>query len=567
MTQTPDKNGLSLTGRRWLWPDPAAKPLSGLPVFLGTILARRGVLLETELERYLSPSLATLDDPMQMADMPQAVERILAAIREHQPIVVYGDYDVDGVCSTAILVTFLRVAGAKVTFYIPDRRTEGYGLNAAAVRELAPTCRLLITVDCGISATPEIEVARSLGVDVIVVDHHQVPSPLPPAIANLDPHRVDCAYPFKDLCAAGVTFLLTAALRRALRDAGAFTSVPEPDLRDVLDLVALATVADMVPLKGTNRTLVTAGLRRMAAADRPGLKALLEVSDVDPKEVTATDLGFRIGPRINARGRMEQAAAAVDLLLTDDPERARTLAAALDAANQRRRQLESDTLKIASARAEILVAGNSAALVLYDPTWHPGILGLVATRLVGRFHRPAIVIGENGKGSGRTFEGLDLHAAIEATSPLLERFGGHPAAAGITVREDKLAEFALAFDQEVRRRLGDPPFVPTLKPDVEVDARQLSLTMLGQIEKLAPFGQANPEPLLVARRVKVRDKRLVGDRHLKLKLGDIDAIAFGLGDLARQLPDEVDVAFHLTRNRYNGRETLELKVEDLKDSS
>ena len=567
MTAHTDTNDLSLTGRRWLWPDNTASQHVGLPGFLSAILTRRGVVAAGEIERYFSPSLSTLDDPMQMADMPLAAERILRAIREHEPIVVYGDYDVDGVCSTAILVTFLRVAGAKTSFYIPDRRTEGYGLNVAAVHELAPICKLLVTVDCGISANPEVELARSLGIDVIVVDHHQVPTPLPPSIANLDPHRPDCAYPFKDLCAAGVTFMLTAALRRTLRDQGAFATVPEPDIREFLDLVALATVADMVPLKGTNRTLVAAGLKRMAANERLGLEALFEVSGVNPKEVTATDLGFRIGPRINARGRMSQAGEAVDLLLTDDPDRARMLAAALDSANRQRRELESETLEAASSLATTLLAENRAALVLYDPTWHPGVLGLVATRLVTRFHRPAIVIGENGKGSGRTFEGLDLHAAIEAVGHLLERFGGHPAAAGITVRADKVAEFSAAFDCEVRRRLGDPPFVPTLKPDVEVAAQELSLSMLGQIEKLAPFGQANPEPLFVARRLKVRDKRLVGDKHLKLRLGGLDAIAFGLGDLARRVPDEVDVAFHLTRNRYNGRESLQLKVEDLKPSS
>ncbi|MBI5510760.1 MAG: single-stranded-DNA-specific exonuclease RecJ [Deltaproteobacteria bacterium] len=571
MDASRNSDGLSLTGKRWVWPEPqnVGDRIAGVAPLIGEILVRRGVASSAELSHYLQPSLTSLDDPMSMADMAKAVERILAARAQRQTIVVFGDYDVDGVSSTAILIGFFRAIGLKTMFYIPDRRAEGYGLNAQAVRELASQAQLLVTVDCGITAIAEIELARTLGLDVIVVDHHQPPPTLPPSIANLDPHRADCGYPFKDLCAAGVAFFLAAALRRALRDAGAFASLPEPDLRDSLDLVALATVADMVPLKGANRTLVAAGLRRMTANKRPGLKALFEVANVDAAQVTATDLSFRIGPRINARGRIGNALEAVDLMLTDDPERARALAAGLDKANRERRDLEVQTVEIAAGRAAAGLDANRAGLVLYDPCWHPGILGLVATRLVSRFHRPAIVIGENGKGSGRTFEGLDLHATIESVGHLLERFGGHRAAAGVTVRQDRVDEFSHAFDAEVRRRLGEPPFVPTLRPDAEVDADTLSLSLLGQIERLAPFGQANPEPLMVARRMKVKDLRRVGDNHLKLRLGDKahDAIGFGLAGLASQMPEWVDVAFHLNRNTYGGRESVQLKIEDLRRSS
>jgi single-stranded-DNA-specific exonuclease len=537
-----------------------------MPHWIGAILARRGIVEQEQLERYLAPSLASLDEPMQMAGMPEAVDRLLRAIAGRDAITVYGDYDVDGVTSTAILVDFLTRVGATVDYYIPDRRTEGYGLNAGAVRELAAKTQVLVTVDCGITATAEIALARDLGVDVIVVDHHRVPSVLPPAVACLNPHRPDCAYPFADLCAAGVTFMLVAALRRGLRESGAFASRPEPDVRDLLELVALATVADMVPLVGTNRTLVASGLQRMAMTRRPGMRALLDVSIADPAAVTATDLGFRLGPRVNARGRISHAGEAVELLLTPDPERARQLAGALDAANRERRELEKATLAAAIEHVTSRDLEAEAALVLYEPTWHAGVLGLVATRLVSRFHRPAIVIGEGGRGSGRSIEGLDLHAAIAGASQHLEQFGGHPAAAGVTIREGEMQDFAAAFAEQVRARVGEPPFVPVLRPDVEVEPHALSLAMVDQLARLEPFGQQNPEPLMVARRLTVQKKRVVGDSHLKMSLGDasLDAIAFGLGDVAASVPGTVDVAFKLTRNSYRGRVSLQLKVEDLR---
>ncbi|MEE8408927.1 MAG: single-stranded-DNA-specific exonuclease RecJ, partial [Myxococcota bacterium] len=572
MAGTHDNSELSLTGRRWVWPAPLAADATAsvsLPAWVGAILNRRGIVEPDDVERYLSPSLATLDDPMQMADMRRAVARVLDAITKGEPITIYGDYDVDGVASTTVLVEFLTRVGARVDYYLPHRTREGYGLNADAVRKLASKTKVLITVDCGITAHDEIALAQSRGVDVIVVDHHRVPDVLPPAVANLNPHRPDCQYPFKDLCAAGVAFMFAVAMRAALRERGAFTDEPEPDLREMLDIVALATVADMVPLQGTNRTLVAAGVRRMATTRRTGMRALLEVSLADPSAVTATDLGFRLGPRINARGRISHAGTAVELLLTPDAARARSLAAALDAANRKRREIEQQTVDAAVAKVENEGLDKNAALVVFDPSWHPGVLGLVATRLVSRFHRPAIVIGDGGKGSGRSIEGLDLHDSIEATSQHLLRFGGHTAAAGVTVAPDRVEAFREAFAGEVERRIGAPPFVPVLRPELEVEPGTLSLDMLAQLDRLEPFGQANPEPLLVARRLSVRNKRVVGQRHLKLKLGDagLDAIGFGLGDVADEVPETVDVAFRLSRNRYRGRDSLQLKVEDLRHLS
>jgi single-stranded-DNA-specific exonuclease len=563
------KARLSLTGRRWEWPgvpEHPEKPQSdGLPGWVSFLLQRRGVVGSEAVADYLEPSLGRLEDPHRMGDMPEAVARLLAARAAGEPVVVFGDYDVDGVCATAILVEFLRGVGCNVSYYIPCRRAEGYGLNAAAVTELAATCRLLVTVDCGITAHDEIGLARSLGMDVIVVDHHQVSTTLPPAVACLNPHRSDCGYPFKGLCAAGVAFMLAAAVRRALRDAGAFAGGQEPDLRVLLDMVALATVADMVPIQGANRVLVAAGLKRLRQAPRPGLLALCAVAKVDRAMVSATDLGFKLGPRINARGRMSQAGQAVELMLCRDPERARALAQELDVANELRRTVERITVEAAAERVEAEVLAEDAALVLYDAAWHPGVLGLVASRLVARFHRPALVIGEGGKGSGRSVEGVNLHAALTTAAAHLERFGGHPAAAGVTVLPEKVPALREALVAAVRATLGRPPFAPTLRPDLEVNAAMLDLTFADAVHQLAPFGQGNPEPLFAARGLPVRSKRIVGQTHLKLCLGDAsaDAIGFGMGELFDALPPRVDALFHVERNIYQGRVSLQLRLQDL----
>jgi single-stranded-DNA-specific exonuclease len=568
---------LSLTGRRWQWPSPSAEALGAarVPPWMLQLVTQRGLCSPDEIGSYLSPSLASLADPSTMADMSVALTRIIGAIRGNETITVYGDYDVDGVCATTVLVDFLQRVGAKVGFYIPDRRSEGYGLNRAAVVEIAKESDLLITADCGITAHDEVAAAREAGLDVIIVDHHKVPATLPNANAALNPQRSDCNFPFKGLCAAGVAFMLVIALRRSLRDCGHFGMVAEPHVRELLDVVALATVADMVPLRGMNRTLVSAGLRRIGETKRPGLQALLEVAEVDPARVTATDIGFRLGPRINARGRLAHAAEAVELMLTGDMQRARMLAAALDVANRERRSVERETADAAFAQVEALALAENAALVVHDPAWHPGVLGLVASRLVAKYRRPAVVIGEGGKGSARSVEGLNLHDAIAENSSHLIRFGGHHAAAGVTIESERVEAFRTALSTSVQRVLGAPPFVSVVRLDLEVQPRDLSLRMVDELQRLSPFGQDNPEPLLVARNLEIKNKRTVGDGggHLKLGLaaaGDfaiIDAIGFGLGKIEGELPQHVDVAFRLTRNEYRGRETVQMEVEDIRPAA
>ncbi|MEO1170906.1 MAG: DHHA1 domain-containing protein, partial [Myxococcota bacterium] len=388
----------------------------------------------------------------------------------------------------------------------------------------------------------------------------------PPAVACLNPHRPDCDYPYKPLCAAGLAFLLVVALRRALRERGAFADGGEPDVRPLLDAVALATVADMVPITGTNRVLVASGLRRMRQNPRPGIRALMEVAGVDGREVRARDLGFKLGPRINAKGRLAHAGEAVELLLTPDASRARHLAAALDQANGERRTLERSTQDQAVALAEAAGYGESPAIVVGDSSWHPGVLGLVASRLVSRFNRPAIVIGEGGKGSARSIDGLNIHDALGDCAAHLDKFGGHTAAAGLTLKTGALAEFRTSFAAAVEARLGPPPYIAELRPDLEVEDRELSLQMVQELSLFEPFGQENPEPLLLARRMRVREKRVVGGDHLKLSLGDggHDAIGFGLGEHLETVPDEVDVVFRVERNVFRGRESLQLRIDDLR---
>jgi len=563
-----DPSELSLTGRHWLWPEPLVETdeEAGLPPWLRGLLHRREIRGDA-VAQHLKPTLASLDDPMLMADMPQAVDRIIHAIRNDEAIMVYGDYDVDGVSSTTVMVDFLQRVGGKVDFYIPDRQTEGYGLNAAAVESFASHCKVLITTDCGITAHEEIALARDRGVDVIIVDHHQVSGELPPAHACLDPQRSDCAYPFKDLCATGVAFMLVGALRRCMRDAGFFNHRPEPDVRDLLDIVATATVADMVPILGPNRALVSAGLRVLGQTQRLGMRALMNVSEIDPHRIDASDLGFRIGPRINARGRLQHAKGAVELLLTGDAQQAMQLAQALDAANKERRKIEAQTVAAAIEQVQEQQLDAMPGLVVYHPDWHPGVLGLVASRLVSRFHRPTVVIGQNGKGSGRTFEKVNLYEAMASGRQWLDKFGGHPAAAGLTMGIDRIDRFRQDFCDAISTQIGAPPYAATLRPDVEIDAQSLAIEMVDDLTRLAPFGQANPEPLLVSRGVKVAEKRVVGSSHLKMRLGpQLDAIAFGMADLLDSVPDSVDAAFHLERNVFRGRTTMQLRVRDLRPS-
>ena len=505
-----------------------------------------------------------------MKGVDRAVERILRAMTHGERIALYGDYDVDGVTSASVLAQFLRGHGVDPRVYIPQRLVEGYGLNRDAVDALADEgVRVLITLDCGITAADEIAHARERGVDTIVVDHHRCPPELPRAHATLNPQQADCGYPSDGLAAVGVCFNLVMALRRALRAGGAYATQPEPNLRRLLDLVALGTIADMVPLTGVNRVLAWYGLLELRHAFRNGIRALMEVSRVRPATTKSSDVAFRLAPRINAAGRLADATVGVRLLLSGDMAEARRLACALDEANGSRQRIEGDVFQQALAYIE---AGGDLppALVLADSTWHPGVIGIVCSKLVERFDRPAVLIGEGGRGSARTAKNLHLYDALADCADFLTKFGGHRAAAGLRIPFDRIGPFREAFLRRVQDDpgLGDGPAV--LHYDEELYPDDVDYGWAEELAQLEPFGMGNPEPLFKLSGVRVRTTRVVGQDHLKLRfeegrLGGLTGIGFKMAERQPELlrGTSVDVAAHLERTEWAGLESLELRVRDL----
>lgn len=543
------------------------------------VLVGRGYTSADAASKFLSDALTELPDPFTMKGLPAAVDRIVRAITTKESVTLYGDYDVDGVSSTALLTTFLRQVGLEPRTYIPHRLGEGYGLNRAAIERLAAEgTKLLVTLDCGITSHAEIARANELGVDVVVVDHHAVPETMPPAVAVLNPLQPGCDYPTKWLCAGGVTFNLCMGLRKVLRERGHFAGKQEPNLKQLLDLVALATVADVVPLTGANRVLVTHGLRELTAGRRPGVRALKDVADVGTAEVTASTVGFRLGPRINAAGRLDDASVGLQCLLSKDYESALPLARALDSANAERQQIERAMLNAAIQQAEAAVARGVRGLVLSSPDWHPGVVGIVASRIVERFHRPTVLVGVHegvGKGSARSIEGFHLYDALKASSASLTRFGGHKAAAGLTIDPARLPEFTQAFEAVTAERLDDAALVPRCRVDALVQPKELDEAAVAALQALAPFGMGNPEPVLALRgqvaRPRVLQNKTPGEPgHLKLALESaplFDVIGFRLAEAAPLTEGSVDLAFKVSIDEFRGVRRLSLKLSSLRSST
>jgi single-stranded-DNA-specific exonuclease len=541
------------------------------------VLASRGQGDPSAAARFLEAPLSDLPDPFSMKDMDRAVARVVRAVEGGERIACYGDYDVDGVTSTVLLAGFLRAVGADVLTYVPHRLVEGYGLNGGAVAKLAGQgVKLLVTLDCGITSVEEVRTAAGLGLDTVVVDHHTAPVELPAAAAILNPHQPGCTYPTPDLAAVGVTFALVMALRRRLREAGRFGERrPEPNLKEALDLVALGTVADVVPLVGANRTLVRAGLAELARSRRPGVRALKQVAGIaEGVPVSAGQVGFRLAPRINAAGRLDDAGRGVTLLLADDPEVARTLAEELDRENQARQEIERRILDEALADASARVAAGARGLVLARDGWHAGVVGIVASRLVERFHRPVVLIALEdgaGKGSGRSIEAFHLYDALSACGAHLVRFGGHRHAAGVTVERGQVDAFRAAFEARAAAQLSEEDLAPRCRIDAWVDDGDLTDGAAADLEKLAPFGAGHPEPVFALRAAAARG-RTVGSAkvHLKLSLGPrgIDAIGFGMGDRAGLCAEgPVDAAFSVGFDEWDGTRRLQLKLRDLRRGS
>jgi single-stranded-DNA-specific exonuclease len=520
----------------------------GVSFAVAQVLVRRGLGEENDARAWLAA--AEHHEPSQFAGIDDAVALVLGHVREGSRITVHGDYDVDGVCSTAILVRTLRALGADVDWYLPSRTEDGYGLSAAIVERLAARgTRLLVTADCAITAVDEVALARAAGLDVVVTDHHspRADGSLPEAPIV---HPAVCGYPCADLCAAGVAHKLAAAL---LAGAGRDAAGADEDL----DLVALATVADCVPLRGENRRLVREGLRALAASRRPGIRALLRVARVDPGALDARAIGFRLAPRINAAGRLYHADAGLELVLTDDAERAAAIADELDRANAERRHTETRILF--EAEAQVREAGEQPGYVLAADGWHPGVIGIVASRIAERHHRPCVLValdGDEGTASGRSIPAFDLLGALDASAEHLLRHGGHRAAAGATVARSQLDAFRAAFVAHAGAVLADADLVPVERVDAVVAGDELGLELAEELERLAPFGIGNPSVSLLVPAARLADPRPMGEeqRHLRFTVQAgghrARAVAFGVN----RLPEgEVhDATFTLELNEWNG---------------
>jgi single-stranded-DNA-specific exonuclease len=585
----------SLTGRRWaerLADERMALAIAqrhGLPDAICRLLAAREVDLEG-VPDFLEPTLRKfLPDPLHLKGMDAAVARLVHAVQSGERIVVFGDYDVDGATSAALLQRFFRSIGGNVGVYIPDRRKEGYGPNTAALLKIREEgAAVVVTVDCGVTAYEPLAEARRAGLDVVVIDHHQAEITLPEAVAVVDPNRLDEASPHKQLAAVGVAFLLAVGVNRALREAGWYSeSRPEPDLRQWLDLVALGTVADVVPLTGVNRALVRQGLVVMGQRRNPGLAALADIARLR-EAPGAYHLAFLLGPRVNAGGRVGQADLGVRLLSSDDEHEVGALALRLDEFNSERRAIEREVLDQAIARIEGLYGpdrkGLPSALVVESAGWHIGVIGIVASRLVERYGRPAFVIGmegetgpaQIGKGSGRSVKGVDLGAAVLAARQqgLLLNGGGHAMAAGLTVARDKIPELASFLDQRLAPQLGAAPLVRELGIDAALAPGAATQELVNMIERAGPFGAGNALPRFALTGVRVDYAQPVGEGHVRCTLvgqqrGRLEAIAFrangtaigpALLDPAKPI---LHVAGALRLERYNGRESVRLQIDDV----
>jgi single-stranded-DNA-specific exonuclease len=532
----------------------------GLSEITASVLVRRGYG-DPDAARAFLAGEQPLQDPFLLGDMSAAVERIRAAVAAGERICVHGDYDVDGICATVVAVSVLRALGAEVEWHLPSRFDEGYGVSGDTLERLAGEgCRLVLTVDCGITAVEEVRHARELGLDVIVTDHHRPGDELP-----------DCpVVTTKELCGTGVAFKLGQALLG-----------PDSDvLRRQLDLVALATIADVVPLLGENRTLTIAGLRALARTQKPGLQALMRVAHVDPATVDTGQVGFRLAPRINAAGRLGHPRAALELLLTEDRDEARRLADRLEELNRDRQAVEDAILRAAIAQVEEWPEAKRRrkAYVVWGEDWHEGVIGIVASRLVERYHRPVVLLaGGDGlwKGSGRSIAAFDLHGALGACSQFLQRFGGHRAAAGLSILPEWIEPFADAFAQQAEGLLAPDDLVPTTVVDAVLPrGAKLTLDLCEELRRLAPFGLGNPDVTLLAPGCELGDLAAVGDgKHLRFRVQRDGrdaggAIAFGQGtqlDRYRRV-GRYDVAFRLQENRWNGTVAPQLVVRRVFDA-
>lgn len=550
----------------------ANQALQNYPPILRQILFNRGHATEESARQFLAAESPPGTQPENLLGMPEAVDRIFWAIQHNEPVAIYGDYDADGVTATALLTEALRSLKAQVRGYIPNRFDEGYGLNTEALDTLySEGVRLVITVDCGIRSPEEAQHAQALGMDLIITDHHHPGPVIPIARSVINPKQPGDQYPDKNLAGVGLAYKLACALMdKASQEGHLERTVAEAE--EYLDLVALGTVADLAPLVGENRSLVRAGLRYIQRPYRQGVLSLIGAAGLTPERIRSTDIGFALGPRLNAAGRLDSALAALELLTTQDVATAARLAQMLDNQNRERQQI---TREIQAHAEQQALAKDPQARLLFavDASYNPGVVGLAASRLVEQYYRPAIVAHQGEeftRASCRSIPEFHITDALDETAELLVHHGGHAAAAGFTVRNQDLPELMQRLHGIAMRELGDLDLRPTLRADVDVALREMHPDLLKILKGVQPTGMGNPEPVFVARDLKVRSKRTVGkdSTHLKLVVTDgwitFDAIAFRFGHLQNDLPERLDVMFTFEVNEYNGRQTLQLNVRDLK---
>jgi len=544
--------------------------LNSSPV-LARILLNRGIKNIETARRFLKPELSHLHDPFLLAGMQDAVERIAAAITNKEKILIYGDYDVDGTTATSMLLLFFRNLGQSVDFYIPDRLLEGYGLSEKGmVFAKENGLDLIITVDCGITAVDEVKLANEFGIDVIICDHHQPAQDLPPATAILNPKRPDCTYPFKELAGVGVAFKLLQALQSHLQ-------LDESNVMEFLGLVSIGSSADIVPLVDENRVIVKHGLQSLSEPKSIGLEALIDSSGLTDREIGTGQVVFVLAPRINAVGRMGDAGRAVRLLTSDNKQQAKNIATILESENRHRKSIDEETF----SEAYEIVENNfnpeeENVFVLHKNGWHPGVIGIVASRLVEKFYRPTIMIAtdENGlgRGSARSIAGFNIYEALNECEDLMVSFGGHKYAAGLTIEIENIPLLREKLSQVAAAQLTDDLLKPKLSIDSEIRLREIDGQLIKLINRMAPFGPQNMRPLFLSKGLQVvGTPSVVGKNHLKLKVRQdgvvMDAIGFNLGEkIYRISPGEQDVemVYMIDENEFQGRKTIQLRVKDLR---
>jgi single-stranded-DNA-specific exonuclease len=568
--------------KKWQILQPDAETVNNLSVSLhchpitAILLVNRNLTSAQEASSFVTSPLSEVRTPFNLKDMDVAVQRIYRAIIDNENILIFGDYDADGITATAVLLDFLRGIGAKASVYIPHRIKEGYSLQAQHIHDhaLPNRIQLIITADCGSGSHDAIIAARNSGIDVIVTDHHTISEKTPPAIAVLNPKRHDCQSGMEMLAGVGVTFSLVIGLRKYLRDHNFWKDRPEPNLKKLCDLVALGTIGDMVSLTEENRSFAKTGLHLINSAARPGLSALCKVAGVANQSINAEDVAFRLVPRLNAAGRMDHASIALKLLTTTNEATAKQLADSLNALNSLRQEQERLILKsILSDIQQDPERLEKRTLVSWHPEWHQGVLGIVASRIVEKYFRPVVLVAikdEFGKGSARSIPGLDLFNALQACQHCLEDFGGHSMAAGLTIRAKNLAKFQHTFEKAVTQMTRPDDWIPKMTIDAEIKFTDISENLINEIEALSPFGTGNPEPIFMARNIQVLSSKIVGKNHRKMVLaqnGDrvqktVHAIRFNADGPMQTETAFSRIAFRLRWNRWKNNKSAQLIIED-----